>query len=321
MATGTIKAVVSKSDVVNNLTTNDSTKVLSAAQGKALNDKIATYSIGTNTLANIQTALASFGATLSNAEIRPIWFTISTSSGLFNTTSYYGTIRRDSNGRYNVYVQGMGNSEQTVYGNYMNSTWTWSNPFDQITVMTGLTSGIKTIALDATKCPDNSVRWVNTSTTNTSELPNGNSRYGLACISRRNSTSISITLYPENGNMYTTGYNGSSWSNWFSPSDQMSNKASIGRVSKNVPKNNGTAKFLYSEYDFLYGGHAYLVTAIGTNSWWKYAGVLFLDGTRTSINKIDAAYLDATVDSTGITITNLHPDYDMTVAVEMAGSV
>ena len=41
MASGTIKAVVSKSDIVDNLTTNDSTKVLSAAQGYSLNSNLA----------------------------------------------------------------------------------------------------------------------------------------------------------------------------------------------------------------------------------------------------------------------------------------
>lgn len=41
MASGTIKAVVAKSDIADNLTTNDSTKVLSAKQGKLLNDHIA----------------------------------------------------------------------------------------------------------------------------------------------------------------------------------------------------------------------------------------------------------------------------------------
>jgi len=40
MASGTIKAVVPKSDIVDNLTTNDSTKVLSAAQGYSLNGKL-----------------------------------------------------------------------------------------------------------------------------------------------------------------------------------------------------------------------------------------------------------------------------------------
>lgn len=42
MASGTIKSVVPRSDIVNNLTTNDSTKVLSAAQGKVLNEQIGT---------------------------------------------------------------------------------------------------------------------------------------------------------------------------------------------------------------------------------------------------------------------------------------
>ena len=41
MASGTIKSVVPRSDIVDNLTTNDSTKVLSAAQGKALADQAA----------------------------------------------------------------------------------------------------------------------------------------------------------------------------------------------------------------------------------------------------------------------------------------
>lgn len=55
MASGTIKAVVPKSDIVNDLTTNDSTKVLSAAQGYALNSKIAnavsTYTLSSGTTA------------------------------------------------------------------------------------------------------------------------------------------------------------------------------------------------------------------------------------------------------------------------------
>lgn len=43
-------AYVSKTDIVDNLTTNDATKVLSAKQGKELNDKIGTIS---NVLSNI----------------------------------------------------------------------------------------------------------------------------------------------------------------------------------------------------------------------------------------------------------------------------
>jgi hypothetical protein len=43
MASGTIKAVVPKSDIVDNLTTNDSTKVLSAAQGYSLSNQMAKY--------------------------------------------------------------------------------------------------------------------------------------------------------------------------------------------------------------------------------------------------------------------------------------
>lgn len=49
MATGTIKSVIPRSDIVDNLTTNDSTKVLSAAQGKALSEQLGTLSNLTTT--------------------------------------------------------------------------------------------------------------------------------------------------------------------------------------------------------------------------------------------------------------------------------
>ena len=52
MASGTIKSVVPRSDIVNNLTTNDSTKVLSAAQGKALKDIADTLSTKVNNVYN-----------------------------------------------------------------------------------------------------------------------------------------------------------------------------------------------------------------------------------------------------------------------------
>lgn len=45
-------AYVAKTDIVDNLTTNDSTKVLSAKQGKELSDKIGTIS---NVLSNVIT--------------------------------------------------------------------------------------------------------------------------------------------------------------------------------------------------------------------------------------------------------------------------
>ena len=52
MASGTIKSVVPRSDIVNNLTTNDSTKVLSAAQGKALKDNADAITYGSNIPSN-----------------------------------------------------------------------------------------------------------------------------------------------------------------------------------------------------------------------------------------------------------------------------
>lgn len=49
MATGTIKSVIPRSDIVDNLTTNDSTKVLSAAQGNALSEHIGKNNVKTLT--------------------------------------------------------------------------------------------------------------------------------------------------------------------------------------------------------------------------------------------------------------------------------
>jgi len=72
MASGTIKAVVPKSDIVNNLTTNDSTKVLSAAQGKALSDQIANIPViqnGTRTASTDAQGLVSLAVNISSNKI------------------------------------------------------------------------------------------------------------------------------------------------------------------------------------------------------------------------------------------------------------
>ena len=59
MASGTIKAVVAKGDIADNLTTDDSTKVLSAKQGKLLNDHIANcVEFGTEVTYNVPISTA-----------------------------------------------------------------------------------------------------------------------------------------------------------------------------------------------------------------------------------------------------------------------
>ena len=58
MASGTIKSVVPRSDIINNLTTNDSTKVLSAAQGYALNNKTIQNTESFSSLSTFKTFLA-----------------------------------------------------------------------------------------------------------------------------------------------------------------------------------------------------------------------------------------------------------------------
>ena len=103
-------------------------------------------------------------------------------------------------------------------------------------------------------------------------------------------------------------------------SSNLGKKANVSRVSKSIAKNS-SQKYLYSEFQAIYNTHAYLLTALGNNSTWKYAGILYVDGTRSNIQQVFApSYLTVSVDSTGITITNGHQEYDMTIYVEIIGS-
>ena len=100
----------------------------------------------------------------------------------------------------------------------------------------------------------------------------------------------------------------------------LGNRPKYSRVTKTIAKG-GSQTFLYNEFSFYSSGHASLLTATGSNTWWKYAGILIIDGTRSSINQIfQPAYLTATADSTGVTITNTNNEYDMAVTVEIIGT-
>lgn len=125
-----------------NMGPNDDTKV--ATQINSLSDQIGTYVIEANTLANIESALVTFGATLGANDIRKIRFNISTASGVFLAQGYMGTIKRYGSGaRYIVEVQNCDatGSGDVVTGSYYNSAWKWQ----QLATTDDLT--LKTVSL------------------------------------------------------------------------------------------------------------------------------------------------------------------------------
>lgn len=102
---------------------------------------------------------------------------------------------------------------------------------------------------------------------------------------------------------------------------KLPNKSDIGIKSVTVPKN-GSSDILFSQIgNNIANGHCYHVTAIGTNSAWKYYGILCVDGSRTNINQLLSAYVTMTASADRLTINNVHPDYDMTLTVEIIGRI
>lgn len=72
----------------------------------------------------------------------------------------------------------------------------------------------------------------------------------------------------------------------------------------------------------LRNGHSYLVTIIGDNNAWRYAGIIYKNGPTYAIDSFKTySYVDVSVDSTNITVTNTHPQYSMTLTVEFIGLI
>lgn len=126
--------VVTKSqDLVNNLTSDATNKALTAAQGKALkaitdslNSKIETYNLGTNTLANIQSAMVSYvSSSMSDSSVRNVRFTPSAAAGIFKVYDHIGTIHRIYATRFTVEARNKEND--LILGEYENGTWSWQS--------------------------------------------------------------------------------------------------------------------------------------------------------------------------------------------------
>lgn len=84
-----------------------------------------TTSLGSGTLANMQSAIATFGGTMSNLDFRNISFAITPAEGIFNATTYLGTIKKVNATRFIVSIQGASTPGQSIKGIYNNGTWSW----------------------------------------------------------------------------------------------------------------------------------------------------------------------------------------------------
>ena len=125
------------SDVVDNLTTNDASKVLSAKQGKVLNDKIVYHDIGTfASVSALQTALATYGNAMQNNSDSKIQFFMQNAESVFYQTSYYGTITRGTfEGRYLINASGASEKDNQISGLLRNGTWSWYSAADQMATL------------------------------------------------------------------------------------------------------------------------------------------------------------------------------------------
>lgn len=101
-----------------------------------LNSNIATYDFGTTTLANLQTAIVTYAATLADGTVKNISFLMNETVGRFSQTRYIGQLIKTNNNRINIEVRQALNDIRSIIGKYTNGTWEW----DQTAVDTNITS-------------------------------------------------------------------------------------------------------------------------------------------------------------------------------------
>jgi len=94
-----------------------------------LKTSISTQDLGSNTLSNIQSALATLGSGMEDNEVKNIKFGISSAEGVFRPTGHIGVIRRTSSTRFVVEVQTISPSYSgcIITGVYDSGTWTWDS--------------------------------------------------------------------------------------------------------------------------------------------------------------------------------------------------
>ena len=91
------------------------------------------------------------------------------------------------------------------------------------------TEGIKTIALDTTRCPANTTRWFNVRNSLVSELPDSSCVYAVARVAKRLNNIAYIELYNDSGKTFTNTYDGSSWAGW----QELALKSEVASLQQN----------------------------------------------------------------------------------------
>lgn len=95
--------------------------------GAAWVDNIIYHDLGEDTVANIETALLAFGATMNDGEQKRVTFVVSAVSGAFAATRYYGIIIRVAEKRFVVQLQRSNNYGEIVTGTYVTNAWLWES--------------------------------------------------------------------------------------------------------------------------------------------------------------------------------------------------
>lgn len=105
----------------------------------ALNAKITTHEFGSNTLANIQSAMVTYAGSMSNYQSKPIAFALSEISGSMPVTAYVGFLFRVAATRLTVDIRQSMNANCAYIGNYKDGTWYW----DQLALKSDITNNYR----------------------------------------------------------------------------------------------------------------------------------------------------------------------------------
>jgi len=138
MASGTIKAVLSRGDVANNLTTSTAGKVLDASQGKILSDQMSHLYVASNTVATLADLVTLISSYANNANIQANVSSTVVNALSNSTTSYDGVVTVLKISANNCYYH-VFNNQVMAYGNLKLNTGTVNiiNDLGANTVMLG----------------------------------------------------------------------------------------------------------------------------------------------------------------------------------------
>ena len=226
MASGTIKSVVPRSDIVNNLTTNDSTKVLSAAQGKALYDKIVDYEM--SACANqtaFDSAFSTLASSMSDKEQQSVKIQATNSYGQIKSGIYLGVVRKWSSSR--IYVE-LTSANNSVVGLYLGSSWGWRSTDNRVDGMEIPSNA----DLDTYLTPGEYYAPTSAVASTLSHCP-VEANFTMLVL-RKASALFTQVLYSLGTLVYTRSQSTTGWSPWYSLNDKLSNLVGIYRYAINA---------------------------------------------------------------------------------------